>query len=123
MLLATFNPHLARVRGVKVKLLDYLFIVMITVLTVASVKIIGAVLVEALLLIPAAAARNLSRSIRGFFLYSMLFSTLSCLIGIIVPLEYEIPIPSGGAIILVAATFFVVTTIIKTVAKSFSEAN
>ena len=67
MLLASFNPYLARVRRVNVKLLDYVFIVMITALTVASVKIIGAVLVEALLVIPAAAARNLSRSIRGFF--------------------------------------------------------
>ncbi len=122
MLLASFNPYLARARGVNVKLLDYVFIVMITALTVASVKIIGAMLVEALLIIPAAAARNLSRSIRGLFLYSMIFSTLSCLVGIIVPLEYDIPIPSGGAIILVAAAFFVATTTIKTVAKGFSEA-
>ena len=122
MLLASFNPYLARVRGVNVKLLDYIFIVMITVLTVASVKIIGAVLVEALLIIPAASARNLSRSIQGFFLYSMIFSTLSCLVGIVVPLEYDIPIPSGGAIILVAASFFVATTAVKTVAKGFSEA-
>ncbi|PID57609.1 zinc ABC transporter permease [candidate division KSB3 bacterium] len=122
MLLASFNPYLARVRGINVTLLDYLFIVMITVLTVAAVKIIGAVLVEALLIIPAAAARNLSRSIRGFFLYSMIFSTVSCLAGIIIPLEYDVPIPSGGAIILVAAGFFVITTAIKTVTKGLSDA-
>lgn len=122
MLLASFNPHLARVRGVRVTLLDYLFIMMITVLTVAALKIVGAVLVEALLLIPAAAARNLSRSVRGFLLYSMLFATLSCLIGILVPLEFEIPIPSGGAIILVAAGFFAVTTLLKTVLTRFKDA-
>jgi zinc transport system permease protein len=121
MLLASFNPHLARVRGVRVTLLDYLFIMMITVLTVAALKIVGAVLVEALLLIPAAAARNLSRSVRGFLLYSMLFATLSCLIGILMPLEFEIPIPSGGAIILVAAGFFAVTTLLKTVLKRFTD--
>lgn len=122
MLLASFNPHLARVRGVRVTLLDYLFIGMVTVLTVAALKIVGAVLVEALLLIPAAAARNLSRSVRGFLLYSMLFATLSCLIGILVPLEFEIPIPSGGAIILVAAGFFAVTTLLKTVLTRFKDA-
>ena len=52
---------------------------MITLLTVACVKIIGAVLVEALLLIPAAAARNLVTSVRGFVAWSMGFSTVSCL--------------------------------------------
>jgi zinc transport system permease protein len=115
MILSSFNPNLARVRGLKVTLLEYVFIIMVTIITVASVKIIGAVLVEALLVIPAASARNLSRSMRSFFLYSAIFSTLSCLIGIMAPMELEIPVPSGGAIILVAAFFFVTTTAIKTV--------
>jgi zinc transport system permease protein len=52
---------------------------------------------------------------RSFFLYSTIFSTLSCITGIVVPMELEIPVPSGGAIILVAAFFFVTTTAIKTV--------
>ena len=113
MVLSSFNPNLARVRGIKVIFLDYLFILMVTIITVASVKIIGAILVEALLVIPAASARNLSRSMRGFFFYSATFSTLSCVIGIVVPMELEIPVPSGGAIILVAAFFFAVTTAIR----------
>jgi len=54
MLLASLNPSLAHVRGVRVHLLEYVFVLLITILTVACVKIIGAVLVEALLLIPAA---------------------------------------------------------------------
>ena len=113
MILASFNPSLAHVRGVKVCFLDYLFILMITVITVASVKIIGAVLVEALLLIPAASARNLSKSMKGFFVYSIIFATLSCVVGVIVPMELEIPVPSGGAIILVASCFFFATAIVK----------
>ena len=52
----------------------------------------------------------------------MIFATLSFLMGILVPLEYDIPIPSGGAIILEAAGFFIATTAVKTVAKGFSEA-
>ncbi len=68
MLLASLNPSLAHVRGVRVHLLEYVFVLLLTILTVACVKIIGAVLVEALLLIPAAASRNLNRSIRGFVL-------------------------------------------------------
>ena len=52
MLLASLNPSLAHVRGVRVHLLEYVFVLLLTVLTVACVKIVGAVLVEALLLIP-----------------------------------------------------------------------
>ncbi len=121
-LLASFNPSLAQARKIPVKLLDYLFILMITLITVASLKIVGAVMVEALLVIPAAAARNISRSMRGFFCWSILFATMSCLLGIIVPMQYEIPVPSGGAIIIVAAIFFGITMILRTVHPSFREA-
>ena len=111
MLMASFNPQLAHVRGVNVAFLDYLFILMITVITVASVKIIGAMLVEALLLIPAAAARILTRTIRGFFVCTILISTVSCVIGIIAPMLWNLPVPSGGSIVLVTAIFFCLATL------------
>ncbi len=121
-LLVSFNPSLAQARNMPVKLLDYLFILMITLITVASLKIVGAVMVEALLVIPAAAARNISRSMRSFFLWSILFATMSCLLGVIIPMQYEIPVPSGGAIIIAAAIFFAITMILRTVHPAFREA-
>jgi zinc transport system permease protein len=122
MLLASLNPSLAAARGVRVRLLEYVFIVLITILTVACVKIIGAVLVEALLLIPAAAARNLVTSVRGFVAWSIGFSTVSCLAGIYIPMQWDLALPSGGAIVLVATTFFVITTIIRSTFGRFREA-
>jgi zinc transport system permease protein len=110
MLMASFNPQLAHVRGVNVAFLDYLFILMITVITVASVKIIGAMLVEALLLIPAAAARIVTRTIRGFFVCTIVISTISCIVGIIAPMLWNLPVPSGGSIVLVSAVFFAMAT-------------
>ena len=123
MLLASLNPSLAHVRGINVHLLEYVFVLLVTILTVACVKIVGAVLVEALLLIPAAAARNLNRSIRGFVLWSIIFSTASCLIGIYAPMRWDLPIPSGGAIILTAAMIFVVTMIIRMAMPRYREAS
>jgi zinc transport system permease protein len=123
MLLASLNPSLAHVRGIRVKWLEYVFVLLLTILTVACVKIIGAVLVEALLLIPAAAARNLNRSIRGFVLWSIAFSTVSCLIGVWAPMRFEIPVPSGGAIILTAAAIFLVTLVIRMTVPRFREAS
>jgi zinc transport system permease protein len=122
LLLASFNPSLAHVRGVPVQLLEYVFVVMITLLTVACLKIVGAVLVEALLLIPAAAARNLIRSMRGFVFLSIAISTVSCIAGVLIPMQLDLPVPSGGAIILVAAGFFVLTTVIRIGAARFREA-
>jgi zinc transport system permease protein len=122
MLLASLNPSLAHVRGIRVNLLEYVFVLLITILTVACVKIIGAVLVEALLLIPAAAARNLNRSIRGFVWWSIVFSTVSCIAGIYLPLRFDLPVPSGGAIILVGAAIFLVTLLIRMVVPRYREA-
>jgi zinc transport system permease protein len=122
ILLASLNPSLAAARGVRVKLLEYVFVVLITILTVACVKIIGAVLVEALLLIPAAAARNLVSSVRGFVVLSVIFSTVSCLAGIYIPMQWDLALPSGGAIVLVATAFFVVTTVIRATSSRLREA-
>lgn len=112
-MLASFNPQLASVRGVRVKLLDYLFVVLVTLVTVASVKVIGAILVGALLIIPAAAARLLSLSLRGFFWLSVLIATLSTQIGILVPIELALPVPSGAAIILTAGALFGLAAIVR----------
>jgi zinc transport system permease protein len=122
MLLGSLNPSLAQVRGINVQAIEYLFIILVTLITVACVKIIGAVLVEALMLIPAAAARNLTRSLGGFVYTTMAIATLSCLGGILIPMQWDIPVPSGGAIVMVAAAFFIVTTILRNVLPGFREA-
>ncbi|EKT4465663.1 metal ABC transporter permease [Pseudomonas putida] len=106
IMLASFNPQLAAVRGVAVKTLDYLFVVLVTLVTVASVKVIGAILVGALLVIPAAAARLVSQSLKGFFFLSLAIATLSAVLGILLPIVFDLPVPSGAAIILVAGACF-----------------
>ncbi|WP_296235049.1 metal ABC transporter permease [Pseudomonas sp. UBA4617] len=106
IMLASFNPQLAAVRGVAVKTLDYLFVVLVTLVTVAAVKVIGAILVGALLVIPAAAARLVSQSLKGFFFLSVVIATSSTLLGILLPIVFDLPVPSGAAIILVAGICF-----------------
>jgi zinc transport system permease protein len=123
MLLASLNPSLAHVRGIRVHLLEYVFVLLVTILTVACVKIVGAVLVEALLLIPAAAARNLTRSLRGFVLTSIAFSTVSCIVGVYAPMRFDLPLPSGGAIILTAAVLFIVTMAVRMALPRYREAS
>ena len=111
IMLASFNPQLASVRGVAVKPLDYLFVMLVSLVTVAAVKVIGAILVGALLVIPAAAARLLSQSLKGFFWLSVLIATCSTLAGIFLPIALELPVPSGAAIIMIAGLAFAIAAI------------
>lgn len=122
MMVSSLNQSLAHVRGIKVDALEYIFVILLTIITVACVKIIGAILVEALLLIPAAAARNISRNLKSFVWMTVLISTLSCIGGILIPMQWDLPLPSGGAIVLVAAIFFILTTSLKGILPAFREA-
>lgn len=121
-LLASLNSSLAHARGIRVRLLEYIFVVLVTVVTVACLKIVGAVLVEALLLVPAAAARNLSRSLGGFVAASMAIATVSCVLGVLLPMQLELPVPTGGAIVLIAAMIFGVTTVIRAMVSRYRAA-
>jgi len=123
MLLSSLNPSLAHARGVRVRTHEYLFVVLVTVVTVACLKIVGAVLVEALLLIPAAAARNVSRSLNELVARSIAFATVSCVVGILVPMQFYIPVPTGGAIVLVAASIFILTAAVRASVGRFRAAN
>lgn len=117
-MLASFNPQLASVRGVAVKPLDYLFVMLVALVTVAAVKVIGAILVGALLVIPAAAARLLSQSLKGFFWLSVLIATFCTLIGIFLPIALELPVPSGASIIIMAGIVFAVAAIARSLLPS-----
>ena len=118
IMLASFNPQLASVRGVAVKPLDYLFVMLVSLVTVAAVKVIGAILVGALLVIPAAAARLLSQSLKGFFWLSVLIATCSTLAGIFLPIALELPVPSGAAIIMIAGLAFALAAIARGIQPS-----
>lgn len=109
LVLSSFNAQLAAVRKVGTTFMDYLFVVLVTLVTVAAVKVIGAILVGALLVIPAASARILANSMRGFFWLSILIAVLSTLAGILLPIQFALPVPSGAAIILVAGSIFVLS--------------
>ncbi len=118
LMVASFSPGIARVRGVPVVVLDYAFVLLVALVTVASVKIIGAVLIEALLVIPAAVGRNVARSLRGFVGWSTATATASALLGIVVPLLFDWPLPTGGAIILAAAALFVLSLVVRALRAS-----
>jgi zinc transport system permease protein len=106
-LFAALDPSLAQSAGVRVVFLEYLFVVLLTISIVASLKIIGAFLVEALVIVPAAAAKNLSRGISGYLAWSIALATAGSVSGLLVSSAF--PVPSGGAIVLALAVVYFIT--------------
>ncbi|HIF9538355.1 TPA: metal ABC transporter permease [Photobacterium damselae] len=117
ILLTCISPDIARVRGHATHFYDYLFVMMITLITIAAVKIIGAVLVGALLLIPGATARLMTKNMGSFVLLSALLATISCLVGTVLPMELKLPVPSGASIIIISALFFLMATCYRIIRK------
>lgn len=107
-LVATLNPELAQVSGIRVRVYDYAFVVLIALITVAAVKIAGAILVGAMLLIPATTARLVTRNVMQFFWTNIVLSTTCCLAGILLPMTFDLSVPSGASIVLLASAGFVI---------------
>ncbi len=107
LLLDSVNTPLARSRGVPSAYLDYAFAVALTIAVVVSLKIIGALLVEALVVVPAAASRNVSRSVRSYLAFSVLIAFLAGVGGLGISTRFEVP--AGGAVVLALSALFFAT--------------
>lgn len=107
LLLDSISPPLARVAGADSAFLEYLFAILLTLSIVVSLKVIGALLVEALVLVPAAAARNLARGTRGYFAWSVVVAFLGGAGGLGV--STQLLVPTGGAVVLAVSAIFFIT--------------
>jgi ABC-type Mn2+/Zn2+ transport system permease subunit len=104
LLLISFDENIARVSGLPVDFLHYLLLVLIAIVTVASIKLVGIVLVSALLVLPAATARQLARTYRPMLLLSVSAGLISLFTGLV--LSYTLDLPSGATVVLCACALF-----------------
>lgn len=100
-----FNRDLSRVEGVNAVAWDYLFMTLLALTVAVSLKIVGIVLVSALVIVPAAAARNLARDFRGLMVLAAGIGLVSAAAGLVA--SYYLNTPSGPTIVLVAIVFFI----------------
>lgn len=104
LLAISFDEEIARIGGLPVGFLYYGLLTAMAVTVVASIKVVGVILVEALLVIPAATGMQLSKNYRGMLFFSLLTGLLSLLAGLF--LSYVYDLPSGATIVLCAAAIF-----------------
>lgn len=106
LVFAAFDPDGAHAAGLQVAALLTLFHVLLALVVVACISVVGIVLVNALLVIPAATAKLLARSLGHMFVLAPLFGIGSVLVGLIA--SYWLDAPSGPAIVVTAGIVFLV---------------
>lgn len=111
MVLSGISEDVARSEGVNVKLLNLLYLVCIALTVALGVRIVGGLMTAALVAIPAAASRILSRSLSMYAYLGMALGALSCLVGI--GLFKYTGIAAGPLIIITSSAFFLLAVIFK----------
>ncbi|MDP3685327.1 MAG: metal ABC transporter permease [bacterium] len=104
IVLSTLHRDLAAVEGVPVVRTDLLFLILVAFVVAVAIRIVGVVLVTALLIVPAATAQNLARNFRGMVAWSVCVSVVSLFGGLL--LSFATNLPSGPTIVVVATALF-----------------
>lgn len=111
ILFYSFDPIGAEVRNLNVTFLNYLFLIILSLSIVGSLQTVGIVLVLSLLLIPAGAAKLVSKTFTSSIRISALFGGVSSVSGLY--FSYYFNLPSGPTMSLVASGIFVLSVIFK----------
>jgi zinc transport system permease protein len=117
LLLASFNSSLARSRRISLRLNNYLFILLLALIVNFSIVTVGALLINAMLIVPAATASNIARNLRQMFWLTLGFSMAAGLAGLYLSSAFYVRFPSGiemefgpsGTIICISVLLFFVS--------------
>ncbi|HLR11974.1 MAG TPA: metal ABC transporter permease [Sporosarcina sp.] len=104
LLVSTFDPTFAASYGLPNKFIHYLVMILLTLVTVASLQTVGIILVVAMLITPASTAYLLTNRLSTMIVLASFFGAMSSIIGLYFSFEYNLS--SGAVIVLVATTLF-----------------
>lgn len=104
-LITSFDPTIAKSYGMNTNYIHYFMMVLLTLVTVASLQTVGVILVVAMLITPAATAYLLTNKMTTMIALSALFGASSAIIGLYFSFRYNLT--SGAVIVLVATAFFI----------------
>ncbi len=108
---ATFDPDLAALSGVPVAALDYMLLALTAIVIVVAVKTVGIALVSSFVIIPAATAKMLGKTLPGVAFFAIMIGVLGAAIGLI--LSYHANVASGATIILSLGAIFLITVLLR----------
>ena len=112
---AAINPSLAKSRGLAVRLDTYYFAILLALVVNVSLQSVGVLLINALLVVPAAAAANVARNLRQVFAFTLLGTVGAGVTGLLISQNVTVPIgrgrgfepgPSGTIVVVCVLGFF-----------------
>lgn len=110
LLVISVNKELAASRGIKTSLYENVFVIVVAVVVMLSIKWVGILLINSLLILPAASARNLSRNSRQYLVGSVGLSLVSAISGLLV--SFYADTSAGATIVAVSTVIFFITYMI-----------
>lgn len=116
LMLASLNADLALSKQVNVVFYKNIFVILVALIVTFSIKWVGMLIINSLLVLPAASAKNVVSSVRNYHIVSVIFSLFSGISGLI--LSYYIGTSAGATIVLISAIIFFITFFINTSKKN-----
>ena len=107
----TFDENFAKISGIKVRRINYLLSVLISVTIVLGIRIVGTMLISSLIVFPSVSALQISKGFKRTLMFSVLFSMIAVVLGIIFFFFFNVP--TGALIVVVNAIIFLITLIIR----------
>lgn len=103
----SLHRTLAKSRHIPVTCMEYLFAVLVALIVMLSIKWVGILIINALLILPAASSRNISQNMREYHFFSVVFSMFSGILGLII--SYYTNVATGPTIVIIASIIYFAT--------------
>lgn len=103
------HQTVAKSKGIPVSLFNNLFAILVALIVMLSIKWVGILIINALLILPAASSRNISGNMREYHLFSIVFSLFSGVLGLVV--SYYTNVATGPMIVIIASVIYFSTFI------------
>jgi zinc transport system permease protein len=114
-----FNEDQAKISGIQVEKLNYLFTVLVAITIIVSMKLVGILLISSLIVIPNITALLFNKGFKKTLLFSIILSTSSVFVGIL--LSYHYNIAPSGMIVLLSTSGFIISFVVRNLySKSYN---
>ena len=111
----SINPVLAKSKGINVKLVENIFAIAIAIMVMISIRWIGILLINSMMILPAASSRNISTNMRNYHGYAVIFALVSGITGLII--SYYANVPTGPMIVIISGIIYFSTFVINKIKK------
>ena len=117
----TFDEEFARISGIKVDFLYLVLMVLIALTTVVLIKVVGVVLVIAMLTIPAAISNLFTHNLRNMMFFAIIIGCIVTFYGSLMSLNFNLP--PGATIVISLAFLFIIALLLKNIKQVFVKPN